>query len=207
LGSANAKTGNVALATYRTHGSCPVYCPLWGKGCYAENRGKAGPFGHAERGTILDDDYEPLITLIDALDPRSVVRFNVSGDYLLESGEPDYDYIEATNHAKRHDVLSYTHAWRDLNPEWFEHTTRPNASCDKLSDVVEARDMGWATTIVDPGLELDALEGFIPCLYDELRMQCVDCRLCARPGRKSTVVFPVHGARKNAAAAALQEVV
>lgn len=146
------------------------------------------------------------MSIIESLTPRSVVRFNVSGDYLLDTGEPDMDYIEATNRADGHDVLSYTHAWRDLDPRWFERTTRPNASCDKLTDVVEARDMGWATAIVDPGLDLAALDGFIPCLYDELGLQCIDCRICARPGRKSTVVFPVHGTRKNAAKAALLEV-
>lgn len=208
LGSSNAKTGAVALATYRTHGSCPITCPLYGAGCYAENRGKAGPFGHAERGTVLDDDYEPLINIITRLPASSMVRLNVSGDYLLDDGSPDMAYIEATNWlAGRHDVLSYTHAWRTLDPTWFEDGTRPNASCDTLMDVVAAKDMGWQTAIVDPGMAIGELPGYVECLYDAKGLQCIDCGLCASGRRKSTIVFPVHGARKRAAATAIQEVI
>jgi hypothetical protein len=203
----NAKTGRVALSTYRTHWSCCPTCPLWWAGCYAENRGKAGPFGHAERGTILDDDYSPLVDIITKLPEDSMVRLNVSGDYLLDDGSPDMAYIEATNRlAGRHDVLSYTHAWKILDPRWFEDGARPNASCDKLRDVAVAKDMGWQTVIVDPGVGIGELPGYVECLYDTKGLQCIDCGLCAAGRRRSTVVFPVHGARKNAARAALMEV-
>lgn len=215
LGSQNAKTGNVALSTFRTQESCPPWCPLWGRGCYAENRGAHGrpePFGIAARGTILDDDYTPLIDTLASLRPNSVVRFNVSGDYLRDDKSPDMGYIEATNHAHGHDVLSYTHAWQVLEPKWFEDDTRPNASCDSLLDVVHARDLGWATVIVDPGNEYPqgtkmAGTTFVTCPYETPRKrQCVDCRLCARGERPSTVVFPVHGPRKRLASEALKEV-
>jgi hypothetical protein len=178
-------------------------------GCYAENMGKIGPFGHAERGTILDEDYQPLVDIITRLPPNSMVRLNVSGDYLLDDGAPDMAYIEATNWlAGKHDVLSYTHAWRALDPTWFEGGTRPNASCDTLLDVVAAKDMGWQTVIVDPGLGIGGLDGYVTCLYDTRGLQCIDCGLCASGRRKSTVVFPVHGTRKKAATAALgQEVI
>jgi hypothetical protein len=206
--SQNAKTGPVDISTYRTQGSCPRSCPLFGKGCYAENRGARGrpsPFGIAEKGTIIDQDYGPLIDALDALGRYSIVRFNVSGDYLLEDGTPDMAYIEATNHARRSDVLSYTHAWRTLDPAWFETTTRPNASCDTLVDVAVARDAGWATVLVDPGLDYAAESGFVTCLYDAMDIQCTACRLCSKTERKGTVVFPVHGSRRRIAAETLKE--
>jgi hypothetical protein len=214
LGSKNAKTGNVAASTFRTQDACPPWCPLWGRGCYAENRmGRPSPFDLAERyGIPMDDDYTPLITTLASLRPNSVVRFNVSGDYLRDDKSPDMGYIEATNHAHGHDVLSYTHAWQVLDPKWFEDDTRPNASCDSLMDVVKARDLGWSTVIVDPGGEYPQgtkMEGttFVTCPYETpSKRQCIDCRLCARGNRPSTVVFPVHGARKRAAAEALKEV-
>lgn len=215
LGSQNAKTGNVALSTFRTQEACPPWCPLWGRGCYAENHGTHGrptPFEISMRGFI--GDYTPLIEALGSLRPSSIVRFNVSGDYLQEDKSPDMGYIEATNHAHGHDVLSYTHAWQVMDPDWFEDDTRPNASCDNLEDVERALDLGWSTVIVDPGNEYpqgmrDARIGttFVTCPYETpSKRQCIDCRLCARGKRSSTVVFPVHGTRKRAAAEALREV-
>lgn len=201
--SQNAKTGRVRVATYRTQDSCPPWCPLFGNGCYAENRmGRPSPFDTAERGTVIDD-YTPLTELLDRVG-EAIVRFNVSGDYLDENNEPDMAYIEATNHAKG-DVLSYTHAWQVLDPKWFEDHTRPNASCDTMLDVAKARDMGWPTVIVDPGLEYGQMDGFIDCLYETKERQCTECRLCSRTARKSTVVFNVHGTRRRKAADAIAE--
>jgi hypothetical protein len=208
--SQNAKTGATDLSTYRTQGSCPPTCALYHAGCYAENRGSRGrpsPFGQAERGTILGTDYGPLIEALRRLGRQSVVRFNVAGDYLLEDGTPDMAYIEATNEAPG-DVLSYTHAWRTLEPRWFMDKTRPNASCDSVSDVRDALAAGWAAVISDPdgryaqGTKVDGVT-CVTCPYETSKRQCVDCRLCARTNRPSLVVFPVHGSRRRIAAEAL----
>lgn len=203
--SQNQKTGRVHLATYRTQDSCPTTCPLMGNGCYAENRmGRPSPFDTAERGKIIGTDYAPLIAKLEALPDEATIRFNVSGDYLTDNADPDMAYIEATNHA-RGNVLSYTHAWKVLDPKWFEDGTRPQASCDSLIDVAMAKDMGWATVIVDPGVGYAEQPGFLDCLYETKALKCVDCRLCARSDRKSTVVFNVHGTRRRKAADALAE--
>jgi hypothetical protein len=207
--SRNAKTGPVEIALYRPQCSCPSWCPLFGHGCYAENRGKAGPFGHASRGRARPAD---LVRAFEALPPGSRVRLNVSGDYLLEGGAIDHGYIEATNvlAGKGHMVLSYTHAWQVLDPEWFHPDVRPNASCDTVMGLGSAINAGWTAVIVDPhedypqGSKFDG-HTFVTCLYETPRKtQCIECGLCARPKRPSVVVFPVHGARKKAAAAALE---
>lgn len=214
-GSQNRKTGPVAIATYRIQASCPGDCPLMGSGCYAENRtpgGGASPFGIAARGTIMDDDYSPLIEAIASLGSARMIRFNVSGDYLLEDGTPDLGYIEATNHARRQQVLSYTHAWRRLDPKMFHPNTRPNASCDSVEGVREAVEAGWAAVIVDPGemypqgKELIDGHKAVVCPYETSGRQCVDCGLCARTKRPSVVVFGTHGARRKAATSAILEV-
>jgi hypothetical protein len=212
----NAKTGPVRLATYRTQGSCPTDCPLFNAGCYAENRGVGGsssPFGHAERGTIIGTDYTPLVEVIHRLGPGAMVRLNVSGDYLLPDGTPDHAYIEATNTAHRLQVLSYTHAWDRLKPEWFHRNTRPNASCDTLVDLVNAQAAGWPTVLLNPDATFaqgDTLPGgsrAVVCPYEATGRQCIDCGLCARTQRPSTVLFALHGARRKVATAAINALV
>lgn len=207
--TSNAKTGPVALSTYRTQGSCPTTCSLYGAGCYAENRtagGGASPFMIGGRGA---PDLEQLREQIRLLRRGQMVRLNVSGDYLLPDGTPDHEYIEATNTIPPYvTVISYSHAWRRLDPSWFRDHVRPNASCDTLLDVVEARAAGWATVIVDadgsiPGTVIGDSRA-VSCPYETQGRQCIDCGLCSRTKRPSTVVFQVHGIRKKAAAKAIQ---
>lgn len=203
--SANQKTGAVALSTYRTQLSCPVDCALYGAGCYAEN-GIVSPFGHAGRGSVSLDRLRDGIARLKAGD---VVRFNVSGDYLKADGTPDHEYIEVTNSVPEHiTVISYTHAWRRLRPEWFAKHTRPNASCDTPIDVALASAAGWATVIVDndgslPGAVIDGRR-FVQCLFETKGKQCIECKLCAHTSRPSAVVFVAHGTRKRAAREALE---
>jgi ferredoxin len=203
LDTRNRKTGRVRLSTYRPHESCDPTCIFWNSGCYGEN-GAFPLFYHASKGS------EDLSALIDAL--RSIrsgmVRFNVVGDYLDGEAEPDMAYIEATNEAKHLDVLSYTHAWRRLDPSWFHDRTRPNASCDDVADVAEALAAGWRACIVDAGVDypqggLIAGRRAVVCPYEVNKRQCIDCGLCAR-ARPSVVVFPAHGTKKRAASAAIR---
>lgn len=205
LNSRNSKTGPVALLTRRTIDSCPTSCALhpdnWPerKGpCYAWVPGRGGRsiFDLAEeKSQIRGTDYTLLIDAIKKLPLHSVIRFNESGDYLLPDGSPDHEYIKATNTAYRHTVISYTHAWRKLKPEWFHDKTRPNASCDTIAEVPVARAMGWNTTLVIPE-DAPTPEGCVVCPYSTNQVQCVKCQLCAKD-RKTTVVFPAHGSRRK----------
>lgn len=213
----NMKTGPVWLSVYRTIQSCPPDCPLYStaldpNGCYAANPGRGGSnslFQKAQRGTIIGTDYTELTDLLRKARRGRMVRLNVSGDYLLPDGSPDHAYIESTNHASHLDVLSYTHAWDRMKPDWFHPKTRPQASCDTLVDIVNARAAGWATVLVDPdhrypqGSVLPTGTKAVICPNETRKIQCIDCGLCARSDRPSTIVFNVHGTRKNAAARAL----
>jgi hypothetical protein len=204
--SQNEKTGPVALAVYRTQESCPRDCIFRGSGCYGENVG-ARLFRFAERG---DDDMLELSTQIGLLHPGDVIRLNVVGDYLTAEGGPDHTYIDVTNRIPTGvDVLSYTHAWRRLDPGMFMPHTRPSASCDTVSSVREALAAGWKAVVVDsdgsiPRLTIDG-ERAISCLFETNGRQCVDCRLCARGKRSSVPVFQVHGSGKKHARRAIDE--
>jgi hypothetical protein len=89
----------------------------------------------------------------------------------------------------------------------FQDHTRPNASCDTLEDVEVARAAGWSTVIVDadgslPGTTVGDSRR-VSCPFETQGRQCIDCRLCSRTTRPSTVVFQAHGTRRRAARAAI----
>lgn len=205
LRSDNKKTGPVALAVSRTQESCPTTCALYGAGCYAENYGVGGSatiFQRAEKGG--EPDYVELRLRIRKLRKGEVVRLNVSGDYLKDDGTPDLEYIEITNTIPRWvDVLSYTHAWRLMEPGWFFDHARPNASCDTPADAAEAIAAGWKAVVVDPdgGIPGTRIAGAlaVSCPAETKGIQCIDCRLCARQNRPSVVVFQIHGTKKRKA--------
>lgn len=197
LHTRNRKTGAVRIVTYRPRLTCPDDCPFMGMGCYAES----GPGGSLFKKTAHGDaTKEELIAAIESI-RTGTARFNVAGDYLLEDGTPDLEYIEATNHAYRLDVLSYTHAWRRLDPRMFHPRTLPNASCESVAEVAEARAAGWPVVLTAADDSLATADGakVVTCVYDTHGTQCVDCGLCARQQRKSVVRFVVHGSRKNVA--------
>jgi len=178
-----------------------------GSGCYGENNGVGGsatPFGHASRG----DDTTSCDTLRNELlacKSGDVIRVNVVGDYLNDDGTPDMEYIDAINEAANRGVivLAYTHAWRSLSPDMFVDDARPQASCDNEDDIRIAHDAGWSTVIVDPA-DMYVGKGYVTCPNVTNGIKCIDCKMCARQ-RKSTVVFPVHGMRKNKARAAMMK--
>jgi hypothetical protein len=102
-------------------------------------------------------------------------------------------------------VFTYSHAWRDLEPDVAPGVT-VNASCESAADIETAAAAGWPTTVVDPGGD-DTLIGqtiagrkVVQCPQQTRGLTCEDCRLCARPNRRSTVAFVVHGSGSAIAA-------
>lgn len=183
--------------TARPQLTCPTDCPFMGMGCYAESGPGGSLFSKYEHGSCTKEELIDLFTSFR----RGVVRLNVTGDYLLDDGTPDLEYIEATNHASHLDVISYTHAWRRLDPRMFHPSTLPNASCESVAEVAEARSMGWPVVLTAADDSLATADGakVVTCLFDTHQTQCVDCGLCAREKRAAVVRFVVHGSRKNVA--------
>ncbi len=209
MGTRNSKLGGGAT-TYRTQGSCPTTCPLMGKGCYARGR----IFGIPERyGAEDDGEYATVRALADkrgkGLPMGGLFRANVSGDLLDDQGSLDTAYADALSHVATErpdaDVFTYTHAWRTLTPDVAPGVT-VNASCESAAAIEDAVSAGWPTTVVDPG-GADTLIGqtiggrkVVQCPQQTKGLTCEQCRLCARPNRKSTVAFVVHGGGKAIAA-------
>ena len=205
LKTRNAKTGPVAIAVSRPQTTCPTSCPLMGSGCYGESGPGGGLFRLMARARLActSDDYSPLVDAFRAVPDGATVRLNVVGDYLLD-GAVDHAYIGATNTLTGRGVrvISYTHAWRMLSPDLFEDDTRPQASCETVADVREALAAGWSPVMVEPDDTLGSERGYVVCPAVTDGMDCNTCGLCAKQ-RRSAVIFPVHGARKRAAAEAV----
>jgi hypothetical protein len=204
----NAKLGNAA-ATYRTQASCPSTCPLYGSGCYARGR----IFGIPDKlGTEDPGGYAAVRALAGTLPDGGMVRANVSGDVLAEDGTPDAPYLAALSALAADrpdaDIYTYTHAWRDLPADPAPGVT-VNASCETAEDIERAAAAGWPTTVVDPGgpnsLIGQTIAGrrVVQCPAQTGDTTCSDCRLCARPRRRSTVAFTVHGSGSRQAATAV----
>ncbi len=207
LESGNTKTGTAAV-TYRTQDTCPTSCPLMGQGCYARGRIFGIP---ARLGTEDTGEYAAVRALADTLPPGGLFRANVSGDVLDDAGELDRGYVDALSDVATArpdaDVFTYSHAWRRLSPDMAPRVT-VNASCESASDIETATAAGWPTVVTDPGpddpstLIGSTIAGrkVVQCPAQTRGLTCSQCRLCARPSRKSTVAFAVHGGGKAIAA-------
>lgn len=202
LRSSNRKTGPIATTT-REQTSCPTTCPLYSAGCYARGR----IFGIATR--LGSEDHSKILELITTLPQGGAVRLNVAGDFLLEDGTPDVEYIDAVNAVAdaRPDVrfIAYTHAWRVLSPDLFRFGV--NASCESDDDVITARAAGWGTVTINAESDRigDTRVTQCPAERDD-RVSCATCMLCSRtPSIPVTVTFTAHGSGAKKATAAVAE--
>lgn len=208
--SSNKKTGPIPV-TYRTLDTCPTECafhPSKKGGCYATGR----LFGLAEKHGKADSDAEILAELVRFTPPRSAIRFNVTGDVVLDD-DVDFDHIEWLNDFARQrpdaKPILYSHAWRRLDPGWFDFPV--NASCETVEDVRKARALGWQTVITvpyddDPLLGTPIDDSMVVRCPAEYRtgVDCATCQLCAKD-RSSTVAFTTHGASARRARSTLDE--
>jgi hypothetical protein len=208
LNSENRKLGHIA-ATYRTQDTCPTSCPLLENGCYAHGR----LFNHAKRG---EDGVESVRGLARSggrysIPKGGMLRANVTGDVLDEHGQLDQPYVDALSEVAINrpdvDVYTYTHAWRTLDPNVAPGVTI-NASCETEEDLLAAEAAGWPTVVAD--IKSDSLIGqwvgsrkVVACPAQIADVTCEQCRLCAKPNRKSIVAFTAHGATRAKARQAI----
>lgn len=214
--SHNHKLGPIP-ATSRGQSTCPRDCPMYGQGCYAENRnGRPSPFDMVEKS--LAGTPKRRLTMGDLVRRQwrkvpPAIRFNVSGDYLTPLGTPDHAYIAETNDLATSQpwvAWGYTHAWRRMVPSLFRYIVR--ASTETPEDIAAAVAAGWRTVVVD--LPADDPETLIDTVVAGQRViqcpvtngkaaSCADCRLCGRD-LPIVIAFPVHGSRRGKAAAAIR---
>lgn len=227
----NHKVGGewVAITTAGEQRSCPKSCPLMGSGCYGEN--VASGEGTTLFDNVRRSAGWTLPSLVTEVVRRNlspkirrktrVFRANVVGDILTALGVPDWDYIAALRTAA--DKLAtvgvtswtYSHAWRDgIRQSDFGDHMVCRASCGSDPDEVrEAHAAGWWTAMVVASDDDPILGTYIddrkvvqcPATRSEsdpkYLASCADCRMCGQ--RRNVVAFPVHGAKKAAAAKAV----
>jgi hypothetical protein len=104
-GKGNRKTGDIPTA-YVARESCPLGCPLLGKGCYAET-GNTGLHWRNMRGVSWPKFCE---RVAEKLGPRQLWRYAVAGDLPGFSGLIDRAALQLLTAANmRRPVLAYTH--------------------------------------------------------------------------------------------------
>ena len=202
--SRNSKIGNVS-ATYRGKNTCPSTCPAF-KACYA----KAGltNIQFIKAGIKKEDsDTVQFSNWIAKLPLGRKIRTHVSGDFVKDNNNLDKTYIRGFIRAmlNRPDLKNwgYTHVWNKFKTNVFKNipSVSMNASCDKVSEIKEARAKGFDTVCIMP---LEAKTG----IYDGERIvicpnqtsdkvTCETCMLCFKKNRNFTIGFRIHGALKN----------
>ena len=104
-GKGNRKTGDIPTA-YVARESCPLGCPLLGKGCYAET-GNIGLHWRRMRGVPWATFCR---TVAEKLGPGQLWRYAVAGDLPGFSGLIDRAALELLTAANGHrPVIAYTH--------------------------------------------------------------------------------------------------
>jgi hypothetical protein len=104
-GKGNRKTGDIPTA-YVARESCPLGCPLLGKGCYAET-GNTGLHWRKMRGV----SWPKFCRMVaEKLGPRQLWRYAVAGDLPGFSGLIDRAALQLLTAANaRRPVIAYTH--------------------------------------------------------------------------------------------------
>ena len=189
--SGNSKTGPCS-ATYAAQASCPPFCPLRRKGCYAESGNVAFTTRRVNAAADAQgaDAHAVAVDEAAAIDEGAVIpglplRIHVVGDCTtpgaaaLVAGAARRRVARGGGRA-----WTYTHAWRDV-PRAAWAGVSVLASVDSVEDIQAARAQGYAPAVVvaahrEDGKPQVAPDGtrLIACPAQTRGVQCVDCRLC-----------------------------
>lgn len=216
--SNNHKTGPIPVSV-TDDGSCPSSCPFQGAGCYAAYGHLGGRWRTIPQRGVSWDKFCELVT---QLPQGQLWRHNEAGD-LPGDGRPGDGLDHAAlaqlvlaNRGRR--GFTFTHrplssaadriAVRRANAEGFV----VNLSADSLEDadrlaalqvgpvavVLPAPTGSWGPGLAHPGPRVHTPGGLkvVVCPAQTHGMTCLQCRLCAVPGRKSVVGFLAHGQGK-----------
>ncbi len=125
----------------------------------------------------------------------------------------------AKTDSRRKNVWNYTHAWREVPRSAWSPGISVFASCDRIEDIEEAADRGYAPCVVVPdyvqneagkytgnGIPLKNGWTLLPCPYEVgmknargERVWCIECGFCLKDdffrSKKFAVAFAAHTAK------------
>ena len=211
--STNKKTGPIPVTTSPKQ-TCPSNCSLKGDVCYAS----LGPLGlhwnklsNGTRGVT----YDEMISTIKDLPDGIMWRHNQAGDLVGQKSKPYnikisslMNMIYSANLNKK--GFTYTHYKMNkqnkmLVKEANDNGFTINLSADSIKQadelykhrvapvcVVLPHDASKTKKIITPDGNT-----VIPCPHDATGIQCITCKLCAVPTRKTIIGFIAHGTRKR----------
>lgn len=200
--SKDKKIGKV-VASYSPKESCPDSCSLKEGGCYAW-----GLFYLNVLSSKLKNGKIKPRSLKAALEDRllnsKIVRHRVAGDMVgdVESTLEECAIVESHGLTN----IGYTHTWKEDASQPLKQYFR--ASCQSLEEVSEARNMGWAATLIVSSetlagrktMTLPNGEAAFLCparigKAGKKDITCNDCTLCKvnDKTRSKTVIFESHG--------------
>lgn len=211
--SGNAKTGDIPV-TYRPKRTCEPTCPLLDNGCYGTGR----IFGIAEKYAADMTAEDAAAKLRHRSPDARYMRDRVVGDIVDVAPDGtvtlDLEYVETVAEIAAAEDLrafGYSHAWRRMTAEDVARIARSgyvmNASCETAEDVEQAAALGLPTTIANDNVPEGSVIGgrrIVTCPAQTREdMDCARCGLCAKPQRKATVRFMIHGTARRKASAAV----
>ena len=205
--SGNRKTGPIPVSMTSSR-SCPLTCPLYNRGCYAEQHIVAIHWRRISDGGGIE--WGDFVSKVSALPPGQLWRHNEAGDLPGDDGKIDalkLGSLARANRGKR--GFTYTHKpLTKLNLKLIRSALGDgftiNISTDSLDAADAAAELGLPVVTVLPhdappkGNRTPAGRHIVVCPA-ELREEvtCERCGLCAVAGRKSIVAFRAHGDRKK----------
>lgn len=207
--TANQKVGDVSVTHVSQH-SCPLSCPFFNNGCYAEN-GPEGLIARRLNANSVTDNIE--IARIESqgillLSGKKHLRLHVVGDSITEEGT-EFLSKAANVYMSRHNkkVWTYTHG-KTTRAVWGNISVL--RSVETMEGVKEAHTAGFASAMVCDiprdehgkiiGKSIPLGDGFIgiPCPHQTGKTSsCNNCGLCMNDkhlhSQKKVVLFDPHG--------------
>lgn len=227
--SSNAKTGNI-IQSYSSRATCPEKCPLKDGGCYAEGyytRKLWDRCDNPEDPRYVANYDQLRLALLEATiqhikdSPKVLFRHNVAGDVAIEGTSVIdikrvnilADAVKYVNTLFPDSLMGYTYTHCEISEyaagiihEAAANGFLINASCETVSEVMQAKALGINTVItsVNPeetkkALKASGVVGVQCPAQTHADRNCKECRLCARD-RKAAIIFGIHGKTAKEAA-------
>lgn len=193
------KTGEV-IASYSPKDTCPDSCSLKEGGCYAWGLFYLKILSNR----LTDGRTEPTslsIALKNIKNTVKIARHRIAGDVV---GDVEHTLAECKEIDSAGLInIGYTHTWKEEESQPLKQYFR--ASCESLEELIDARNMGWSTTLIVPKgtdkiITMPNGEKAVLCparhdIENKKDITCNTCKLCRvdEKTQAKTIMFEVHG--------------